>query len=778
MIAMKHQTHRVAGSGGYRMAAVGLVLLVGAVSEAGEIVDDWRYVLQRPSGNWTDPAFDDADWSAGKGGFGTRGTPGARIGTIWRTNAIWLRKAFSLDALPENPALLVHYDQDAEVYLNGERIMELPGYVGDYKVRLLDDAGRAALKVGENVLAVFCRNRGGGQFIDAHIVDANNVPELPAPAPVTKPFDTALITTWGAQVTPENAWTEYPRPALRREKWQNLNGRWDHAITADTVQAAPPKWDGKILVPFCLESKLGGVQRLLLPNEALWYRRTFKVPDADDQRTLLNFEAVDYRCAVFVNGKQVATHRGGSTPFSVDVTPALKPGANELIVRVEDDTGGWQLRGKQVREPNAIWYTRVSGIWQTVWLEQVPNTYIEELKISTDAANGVVTVKTIVGGGNHSGQYEVVIKDNGRTVANVVHAQATFELPIPDAKLWSPESPHLYDVEVALLTDTGRTIDAVSSYAGLRDVGKVRDADGHWRFTLNGEPIFHWGTLDQGWWPDGLLTPPSDAALRYDIEYLKAAGFNMTRKHIKVEPRRFYYHCDQLGLLVWQDQVSGGQGAPWTQLRPDPRDATWPKEAHEQYMLELERMIDTLENHPCIVVWVPFNEAWTQHMTIPVGKWTVQRDPSRSVNIASGGNFWPVGDIVDSHNYPHPAFPFNLGRGGRFDDYIKVIGEFGGHGYPVKGHLWNANRNNWGYGGLPQNKDEYKKRYIKSLKMLNELRQQGIAAGVYTQTTDVEGEINGLLTYDRKVTKIPADELAALHKILFKPAGHAATDEH
>jgi beta-galactosidase len=252
--------------------------------------------------------------------------------------------------------------------------------------------------------------------------------------------------------------------------------------------------------------------------------------------------------------------------------------------------------------------------------------------------------------------------------------------------------------------------------------------------------------------------------MRFDIEWLKAAGFNMIRKHIKVEPRRYYYHCDRLGMMVWQDHVSGGKNPKWTRLKPDPVDADWPANEHAQFMLELDRMIDNLENHPSIVVWVPFNEAWGQHRTTEVGGWTAKRDPSRLINIASGGNFWPIGDIADEHSYPNPKFPLDDNR---FQDFIKVVGEFGGHGYPVKGHLWDADRDNWGYGGLPKTKQEYRDRYVKSLDMLNGLRNQGVAAGVYTQTTDVEGEINGLMTYDRKSIKIPAKELRELHQRLF-----------
>ena len=258
--------------------------------------------------------------------------------------------------------------------------------------------------------------------------------------------------------------------------------------------------------------------------------------------------------------------------------------------------------------------------------------------------------------------------------------------------------------------------------------------------------------------------------MQWEIAWLKKAGFNMIRKHIKVEPRRYYYHCDKAGMMMWQDQVSAGpsKGPKWTRLQPEPKDAQWPEEHHLQFMLELERMIDNLENHPCIVCWVPFNEAWGQHRTVAVGEWVARRDPSRYVNIASGGNFWPGGDIVDHHQYPHPGFPYELGKEGRFDGFIKVVGEFGGHGYPIKDHLWDSSRRNWGYGGLPKNKTEYKERFNKSIQMLNNLRGKGIAGAVYTQTTDVEGEINGLISYDRKVVKIPEEELAKISSILFK----------
>lgn len=608
-----------------------------------------------------------------------------------------------------------------------------------------------------------------GTLVAAAQPAAQNAPGRPQPVGEgPKPFVSSLITKWGEQVTPENVWREYPRPLLVRDQWTNLNGRWECAVSGRGQTAFPGGPTQPILVPFCLESKLGGVQRLLKPDEVLWYRRSFPARPAEGQRTLLHFEAVDYRCEVFVNGKSVGTHVGGNTPFHFDVTPQLKEGANELVVRVEDETEGWQLRGKQTLTPRGIWYTQVSGIWQTVWLESVPERYIADLKIATDAAQGTIRVRPRLGGKGEARTVRVVARDGTKPVAEAEGDGESLTLTVPEAKLWTPDTPFLYDLDVTLLDAGKRPLDTVKSYAGIRTLGKARDANGHLRLTLNGKEIFHWGTLDQGWWPDGLLTPPSDEAMKSDIEFLKAAGFNMIRKHIKVEPRRYYMHCDRIGMLLWQDQVSAGHNPKWTRLQPNPQDADWPEEHHKQWMLEFERMIDTLENHPSIVMWVPFNEAWGQHRTVDVGRWAMQRDPTRPINIASGGNFWPVGDVVDAHKYPHPEFPFDEKRD---REYVKVMGEFGGHGWPVAGHLWDPNRKNWGYGNLPQTAAEYRERYARSIQMLADLRARGIAAGVYTQTTDVEGEINGLLTYDRKVAKIPAAELARLHRpLLAQPA--------
>lgn len=582
-----------------------------------------------------------------------------------------------------------------------------------------------------------------------------------------KPIAGAMLTPWGENLDPSKVWKEYPRPQMARDQWTNLNGLWEYAVTGKEA-GQPGLWTGEILVPFAIEAPLSGVGRRVSPEEALWYRRTMAVEKKAGRRYLLNFEAVDYQSTLWVNGKQIGSHTGGNLPFSFDITAALKVGDNTLVLRVLDATdakGTYQLHGKQKTDNKGIWYTPVSGIWQTVWMESVPSSYIESLKIDTKVSGEIRLTPVIKGSGTIRSEAFL----DGKKVAeggDVLH--------IARPKLWTPATPNLYSLKVQLLDDNGRAIDCVASYAGIREVGKAKDADGHWRFTLNGEMIFHWGPLDQGWWPDGLLTPPSVEAMVSDIHFLRDAGFNMIRKHIKVEPRRYYYECDRLGMMVWQDQVSGGAKPKWTRLavtkknppKGTPLDAEWPDAAREQWQAEFKGMVDHLCNHPSIVVWTPFNESWGQHRTMEIGKWIEAYDPSRLVNIASGGNFLPVGDIADEHNYPHPAFPLDQPE---YDAYIKVVGEFGGHGWPVDGHLWNKEKRNWGYGGLPQTVDEYKTRYRQSIRTLAELKARAIAAGVYTQTTDVEGEINGLITYDRKVRKMSAAELKEIHETLKRP---------
>ena len=419
--------------------------LYGTTSLYGQsIVDAWRYTTQQPPQGWQTPEFDASGWKEGNGGFGTRDTPGARVGTVWGTNDIWLRKSFSLKTIPTHPALLIHHDEQVEVSINGRRVAALNGFTVEYIIVPVAKEHRALLRTGENLMAVHCNQTGGGQFIDVHLIDADNIPELPKPKRGTKPFVSELITPWGGDVTAENAWREYPRPQLKRDNWSNLNGQWDYAITPVTQQQKPSKWDGKILVPYCLESKLGGVQRLLGAKEALWYRRSFSAQPAAGTRQHLNFEAVDYRCEVFVNGQSVGKHVGGHTPFSLDVTEALRAGQNEVIVRVEDETEGWQLRGKQVLEARGIWYTQVSGIWQTVWLEEVSDLHFGDLKVSTDADSGSINVRPLITG---TGKVGVIVKDGETTVAQgESDGSNTVSLTIKNAKtVVARFSPPLHD---------------------------------------------------------------------------------------------------------------------------------------------------------------------------------------------------------------------------------------------------------------------------------------------------------------------------------------------
>jgi beta-galactosidase len=601
-----------------------------------------------------------------------------------------------------------------------------------------------------------------------------------------QPVPDTMLTQWGEKVTPENAWQEYPRPQMVRKNWSNLNGLWDVAVTGNRAEQ-PKQWQEQILVPYALETPLSGIGRRLKSDEVIWYRRSFSVKGFSAKQ-LLHFEGVDYKCRVWVNGELVGSHVGGNLPFSFDISDAVRKGTNELVLRVIDGTDDpdlYQLRGKQKRDNSGIWYTPSSGIWATVWMESVPDTYIDRVKLLADM-HGELQARAQIGGGNEFVQLKVTVLEDGKELMSKTGACTQVTLNLKHPKLWSPDSPNLYDLKIDLLDKTGKVIDSVESYTGFRTVGKACDADGNWRFTLNGNEIFHLGPLDQGWWPDSFLNPPSDEAMVSDMEYLKKAGFNMIRKHKKVEPRRYYYHSDRLGLLVWQDQVSGGSGGPewpkWQRLyavRPDYKDyekrphwwrsgdsldADWPDWAHEQYMDELKTMIDTLYNNPSVVVWTAFNERWGQHRSLKIGNWIKSYDASRHLNIASGGNFFEIGDIADEHAYPEPAYPLDIDR---YNDYIKVMGEFGGHGWPVQGHLWDTEKRNWGYGGLPETIEEYVGRFENSMKILGELKERGVAAGVYTQTTDVEGELNGLITYDRKVAKIPPEKVAQI----FRDAG-------
>ena len=580
---------------------------------------------------------------------------------------------------------------------------------------------------------------------------------FPAPVP--------LKTVWGEKVTPENAWREYPRPQMVRDGWVNLNGLWDYAVTKDAPEV-PRTWDGRILVPFAIESSLSGVGRLLEPGEILWYRRTIDGTRKPGERLLLNFDAVDFRTQVFVNGREVTDvpHEGGQLPFTLDITDFVSGASNELVVCTWDPTEDFvNSRGKQSFRPGGCFYTRVSGIWQTVWLERVPETYIEDYRVTTDIDAGTVTFRFDVKSPKFAKpEVEVTVAGlQGRTEngALVVKMPAGF-------KLWSPEEPNLYGFTATCGEDR------VDGYFGMRKFDMAPDAKGVLRFRLNNKFRYILGTLDQGWWPDGLLTPPSEEAMAWDVKLLKDAGFDMMRKHIKVEPRRYYALCDRLGILVIQDMPSGTGDA---------------EARYGLYRRELKEMMDRLYNAPSVVMWIPYNESCGQPGPVQTRNtllWMKRHDPTRLVDGPSGWHDWEggdrgmgwangewntsrhrppeeeeSGDVVDRHDYREKPemLPVNPRR-------ASFLGEFGGLGCRVAGHLWTANA--WGYGDTGKDADRkaFETKYVNLMDHVGGLAAKGLAGSVYTQTTDVEGEINGLVTYDRKVVKFDPAVFAEAHR--------------
>lgn len=580
-----------------------------------------------------------------------------------------------------------------------------------------------------------------------------------------KPGKVPLMTRWGKEVTPENAWTEYPRPQMVRQNWKNLNGLWDLAIV-DKGSPQPREYSAQILVPFAVESSLSGVTKTVLPTNELWYRRTFELEaEADELNTLLHFGAVDWEATVWVNGKLAGSHRGGSTPFTLDITPHLNSqGKQEIVLRVWDPTDeGAQPRGKQQLRPEGIWYTPVSGIWQTVWLEKVPKTYVRNVLPTCDIDNELFLVQCDVVNAQPGDKLIATVSLDGTEVAKgTSDVGPTIPLKIASPKLWTPDSPTLYAISIRL-TRGDKTIDTVGSYSAMRKISFGPDKEGKLRLLLNNQPLFQYGPLDQGWWPDGLLTPPSDEAMRFDLEVLKSLGMNMLRKHIKVEPSRLYFHCDQLGLLVWQDMPSSMQkGRKHFVQANQAEDAEYTAEEKLQFKTELQEMIDHLRFFPCIVVWVPFNEGWGQHDTNDILAWVKEYDPTRLVNGPSGWTDRGYGDMKDMHNYPGPGmFPV-------MPDRVSVLGEFGGLGYPIAGHLWKEN-DNWGYRTY-RSQEELDQNYLQLMQRLYPLIADGLAAAVYTQTTDVEIEVNGLMTYDREIVKIKPETFAKWHQRLLEPA--------
>lgn len=573
------------------------------------------------------------------------------------------------------------------------------------------------------------------------------------------PAGDKLKTEWATQIDVNNVLPEYPRPIMERDNWHNLNGMWDYAVLP-IGKEMPQTFDGKILVPFAIESSLSGVQKELGAKNELWYHREFTVPASwKSDRVLLHFGAVDWKADVWVNDVKVGQHTGGYTPFSFDVTSALKKGSNKLIVRVWDPTDeGYQPRGKQVNRPEGIWYTPVSGIWQTVWLEPVSNHYIENIKITPDIDKNILTVEATTNVINQSNVVEVRVKDGSRMIATAksINNQAV-EVSMPsDVKLWSPTSPFLYDLEITIYDGT-KELDKVTSYAAMRKYSSKRDAKGIVRLQLNNEDLFHFGPLDQGWWPDGLYTAPTDEALEYDVLKTKELGFNMIRKHVKVEPARWYMHCDKHGMIVWQDMPNGDRNPEWQMHRYfDGVERVRSAESEANFRKEWKEVMDYLYSYPSIGVWVPFNEAWGQFKTEEISEWTKQYDPTRLVNPASGGNHYAVGDMLDLHNYPNPRMYLYDGQ------RATVLGEYGGIGWAIKEHLWVPDRN-WGYVQFNSEK-EVTDEYVKYAEELKTLIRQGFSAAVYTQTTDVEVEVNGLLTYDRKVVKVDEQRVKKINQ--------------
>jgi len=576
--------------------------------------------------------------------------------------------------------------------------------------------------------------------------------------PEWKPAENPLTTVWGENIDPADPWPEYPRPALARKEWMSLNGLWNYALCPKDKERPEPQ--GKILVPYPVESALSGVRARMTDSLALWYSREFVLPKQwKNKQIIINFEASDWETTVWVNDNLAAIHRGGYDPFWCDITSYLGDRKKHtIVVKVTDPTDrGHQPRGKQVMKPGGIWYTPSSGIWQSVWLEPVEKTWIGDLHIVPDIDKGLLQVTVIEERCQGSPEgcppvdmapslAEITLLAEGQTVAVASGLTGSVvSLPVPDARLWSPDDPYLYDLKVKLITG-GMVADEVNSYAGMRKISLGMTGDGFTRILLNNRFLWQNGPLDQGFWPDGLYTPPSDEAMTYDLEMLKKMGFNMLRKHVKVENRRFYYHTDHMGLLVWQDMPSGDE-----YIWGDKPDISKSVADSTVFMNELTGMIRTKYNNPSIIMWVIYNEGWGQYNTTAVTDYVMALDTTRLVNSASGWTDRGTGHVLDIHHYPEPVAPAPE------KERAIVLGEFGGLGLPVQGHTWE--QKNWGYekmGDTTALLQKYSDFYARVREMV---ATKGLSASVYTQTTDVETETNGLMTYDRKVDKMGHDNV-------------------
>ena len=580
-----------------------------------------------------------------------------------------------------------------------------------------------------------------------------------------KPVGDNIKTKWGENVNPNNVLQEYPRPILVRNDWKNLNGLWDYTITSKG-ENKPENYDGEILVPFPIESSLSGVRKRISKEQELWYHKNFQIPKKwKSKEIIIHFGAVDWESELWINDINVGLHKGGYDPFSFNITPYLRKGKNQkLELRVWDPTDdGFQPRGKQIKNPKGIWYTPVSGIWQTVWLEPVNYKHITNIHTTTDIDDSSVLIKLFSSYDFKDDLIEFVLKEDEKVLQKtIIKADLETKISFENPKLWSPESPFLYDLEIKLISK-GKIIDHIETYFGMRKISIKKDVNGTRRMMLNNKEYFQFGTLDQGWWPDGLYTAPSDEALKFDIFKTKEFGFNMIRKHVKVEPARWYFHADKIGMLVWQDMPNGEkiERPKWQRNNFFNGQEFIPSfESEMNFKNEWNEIIDFLYSNPSIVCWVLFNEAWGQFKTEEISQLTKNIDPTRLVNAASGGNYYNVGGITDIHNYPEPKMLFYN------PNQSNVLGEYGGIGLAIENHLWQSDKN-WGYVKY-KSSEKATDEYVNFANQLLEMVLKGFSGAIYTQTTDVEGEVNGLITYDRKIIKLDMERVKEINKKVIK----------